>query len=99
MCLEDRQTPLVLLAPAWRFFGVEPRVHTTKAAVIHSPLDRLVPFSDSVKLARLNPGVRLVAAGEGHRLNAADARRALWDALDGLGVGPTVGIQPSVMPR
>ena len=89
MSLENNQTPLVLLAPAWRFFGVEPRLRSTNAVVIHSPHDRLVPILDSVKLCRRNPGAHLVEAGEGHRLNDLDARRALKDALAMLTHWPT----------
>lgn len=84
MCLGDRQTPLVLLAPAWRFCGVEPRLRTANVTVIHSPHDRLVPLSDSEELVRLNPGVRLIAAGEGHRLNDEEASQALQYVLNGL---------------
>ncbi len=76
--------PLVLLAPAWRWCGVEPRVSAPKAVVIHSPSDRWVRFDDSRELRRRNPHVRLIAAGDGHRLNDPTARAALAEVLDDL---------------
>jgi hypothetical protein len=44
----------------------------------------MVPYADSKELCRLNPGVRLVAADQNHRLNDKDARQALKDAVAGL---------------
>jgi predicted alpha/beta hydrolase family esterase len=76
--------PVVLLAPAWRFCGVPPRVSAPQAVVIHSPSDRWVRFDDSRELRRRNPHVRLIAAGDGHRLNDPAARAALADVLNDL---------------
>ncbi len=81
MCVENRGTPLVLLAPAWRTWGVEPVLQTTKTVLIHSPNDRLVPLVDSIEVSLRNPGVRLLVAGDDHRLNDHEAQRALQSAL------------------
>ena len=81
MAMLRPDTPLVLLAPAWRFCGVRPRVEPTEAVVIHSPSDRWVPIQDSVELWFWNPFLRLVRAGRDHRLNDPDARAALTDVL------------------
>lgn len=82
------ETPLILLAPAWRWYGVKPELGN-KAIVIHSRFDRLVPISDSLKLCRRNPGSQLVEAGEGHRLNDLEAQRALATVLAMLTHCPT----------
>ena len=74
-------TPLVLLAPAWRWWGVRPRVAAPAAVVLHARHDRLVPFADSVNLCDSNPGVRLVAVGDDHRLNDPAARVGLRPAV------------------
>lgn len=84
MALARPDVPLVLLAPAWRFCGVPPNVAAPQAVVIHSLSDRWVRFDDSRELRRRSPHVRLIAAGDGHRLNDPAARAALADALDDL---------------
>jgi len=84
MALARPDVPLVLLAPAWRFCGVPPTVYASKAVVIHSPHDRLVPLADSRQLRRQHPTIRLIEVGTGHRLNDPDARAAITDALDDL---------------
>jgi hypothetical protein len=83
---DDR--PLILLAPAWRYFGVRPRPDA-QGVVIHSPRDRLVPLGHSRALCRRCPGLRLVITGAEHRLNCPAGRRALATALDDL-----VGLPP-----
>jgi pimeloyl-ACP methyl ester carboxylesterase len=83
---DDR--PLVLLAPAWRYFGVRPRPDA-EGVVIHSPRDRIVPLGHSRELCRRCPGLRLVITGAEHRLNCPAGRRALAMALDDL-----VGLPP-----
>lgn len=83
---DDR--PLVLLAPAWRYFGVRPRLDA-EGVVIHSPRDRIVPLGHSRELCRRCPGLRLVITGIEHRLNCPTGRRALATALDDL-----VGLPP-----
>ena len=77
MALERPDLPLVLLAPAWRWFGVSVKVSAQRGVVIHGRSDRWVPFADSQELCERNPGLRLIAAGCDHRLNDADARSAL----------------------
>ena len=78
---DDR--PLILLAPAWRYFGVRPRPDA-EGVVIHSPRDRLVPLRHSRELCRRCPGLRLVIAGAEHKLNCPAGRSALAAALDDL---------------
>ncbi len=86
---DDR--PLILLAPAWRYFGVRPRPDV-EGIVIHSPRDRIIPLGHSRELCRRCPGLRLVITGIDHRLNCPSGRRALAMAL-----GDLVGL-PSMRP-
>lgn len=83
---DDR--PLVLLAPAWRYFGVRPRPDV-EGVIVHSPRDRIVPLGHSRELCRRCPGLRLVITGIEHRLNCPPGRRALATALDDL-----IGLPP-----
>jgi len=76
MNIDRGKTPLVLLAPAWRRFGWVDRV-SGPTCIIHSPHDDTIPFSDSVRLCEQSPGAVLLAAGQDHRLNCAEGRKAL----------------------
>ena len=78
MNMNSGETPLVLLAPAWRRWGRAKSVKKN-AVVIHSPHDEVVPFKDSVELCEAS-GV-LIAAGMDHRLNCWEGRKALEEAL------------------
>jgi hypothetical protein len=79
MNMDTGDTPLVLLAPAWRRWGTARSVKKN-SVVIHSPQDDLVPFSDSVALCQAS-GVRLIVAGKDHRLNCPGAQQAVAQAL------------------
>ena len=57
----------VLIAPAWKKFGVMP--YLTKGDIIlHSKKDDLVPYEDSVMLARLF-SCELIECGDDHRMS------------------------------
>ena len=76
----DDQIPLVLLAPAYRWFGwIGGKTSTDHpiVTVVHSRHDERIPFADSEKLCRKCPQVKLVAAGIDHTLNSPDAT-SIW---------------------
>ncbi len=79
MALDSGDTPLILLAPAYRRWGTARSVKKN-AVVIHSPHDEIVPFDDSIELCGKSEA-KLVAAGVDHRLNCDEGRRALREAL------------------
>ena len=79
MNMDSGDTPLILLAPAWRRWGTA-RSLKKNCVVIHSVHDEFVPFEDSIELCGTS-GAYLVAAGEDHRLNCWEARRAMRKAL------------------
>ncbi len=76
----EADTPLVLLAPAWRICGVKPELRTT-SVVIHCPWDNMVSIFDSRELCERNRDSQLIEVGEDHRLNDDAARCALTAAL------------------
>jgi hypothetical protein len=49
MNMASSDTPLILLAPAWKRWG-QARSVKKNCMVIHSPFDEIVPFEDSVEL-------------------------------------------------
>lgn len=63
--------PSLLLAPAWRKFGVEGRIPPgLRVLVVHGTRDEVVPIEDSRALARTGNGksVALVEVDDEHRL-------------------------------
>ena len=77
--LEVSDRPMILLAPAYKFFGGLPDREPllSGSVVIHSHDDPLVPYRHSVELVRKLSGSRLVAAGQTHQLNCPGGRAAL----------------------
>ena len=71
MALNPGDARIVLIAPAWKKFGVTPDVPAT-ATVLHSPADDLVPIEDSVELVELT-GAELVECGTCHRMSDDEA--------------------------
>ena len=57
----------VLIAPAWKRFGVEPNL-TKEDIILHSKHDDLVPYEDSVTLAE-RFGCTLIECGVNHRMS------------------------------
>jgi hypothetical protein len=65
----DSSPPLVLLAPAWRLFRVEPIVRRD-TRILHGIKDAVVPLADSIELERRNdlPPENLLPINDDHRL-------------------------------
>jgi hypothetical protein len=80
MNMDSGETPLILLAPAWKRWGKVDRVKK-RGFVIHSMHDDTVPYDDSVKLWVNSRGLELICAGADHRLNDAEAQQSLAFAL------------------
>jgi hypothetical protein len=70
--------PLVLLAPAWRRFGIESIVRRD-TRVLHGIKDDVVPLADSIELERHNglPPENLVPVNDDHHLGSPLALEAL----------------------
>ena len=81
MNLSSGETPLVLLAPAWKRWGKADRIIKPRSFVIHSFHDEVVPYDDSVTLWVNSRGLELICAGVDHRLNDAEAQQTLAFAL------------------
>lgn len=74
--------PLVLLAPAWRRFGVPPSVRPN-TRVLHGIKDDVVPLADSVELESASglPQENLIPLNDDHRLGSPLALEALLRAV------------------
>ena len=71
-------TPLVLLAPAWRRFGVAPAVRPD-TRILHGIKDVVVPLADSVEIEKRSnlPAENLIPVNDDHRLASPLALSAL----------------------
>jgi hypothetical protein len=74
---------LVLLCPAWRWFG---SVHVVKpgTVILHCREDSIVPFYDSEELLRNSglPGDALIETGSDHRLADRMSLQAMLNACE-----------------
>jgi len=67
--IETGNVPLVLLAPAWKYFGSKNYVNK-KTYILHSKKDNLVPYEHSLELMRNSNGkVKLWKTGYSHTLS------------------------------
>ena len=69
MNLDAGETPLVLLCPAWKRWGVAKTVKPG-TAILHAEADDVIPIDDSRELVRASglSGSALVVVGTDHRL-------------------------------
>ncbi|QDT48910.1 Alpha/beta hydrolase family protein [Symmachiella dynata] len=84
MNIESRDTPLVLLCPAWKNWGTATTVKNN-TTILHSQADDVVPFSDSEELVRNSglPDSTLIEVGNDHRLaDTASLELMLRSAID-----------------
>jgi hypothetical protein len=92
-------TPLVLMAPAWRKWGAA-RAIKVGTVVLHSRADKVIPFSDSEELVR-NSGLTsaLVEVGSDHRLSTPDALAMLLRGVQVANTGAPVQYGSKVTPE
>ncbi len=82
--LEIGETPLVLIAPAWRACGARCRVGK-RTVILHSPNDAVIPIADSHELIQRNrlDASSLRAIGQAHTMTDPEALAALVAAIRG----------------
>ena len=82
MNLKSGSARLVLICPAWKKWGA---VKTTKpgTVILHSRVDDVVPFEDSVELLSKSglPETSLIEVGRDHRLADPEPLEALQGSL------------------
>lgn len=79
MNIETLEIPLLLLAPAWPFFGKKKECKSN-SVIIHSNNDEIIPVSNSIDLAKRS-NCKLIIAGENHRLNCNESRKAIKESI------------------
>jgi alpha-beta hydrolase superfamily lysophospholipase len=83
MSIQAGDTPLVLLCPAWKRFGMA-RTVKANTTILHSRADEVIPFADSEELVRNSglPQAALIEVGTDHRLADTEPLAAMLRACD-----------------
>tara|TARA_B100000212_G_C27341389_1_gene519377 strand:+ start:934 stop:1428 length:495 start_codon:yes stop_codon:yes gene_type:complete len=81
--LDTGDIPKILIAPAWKKFGVKNPLVNKETVILHCADDDLVPYEDSIELAKPKDGEyfgpTLTECGENHRMSDDEAlQRLLW---------------------
>jgi hypothetical protein len=87
MNIESRDTPLVLLCPAWKNWGTARKVKPN-SVILHSRQDNMIPFSDSEELVAQSglPPETLIEVGDDHCLAEPEPLKAMLDACERLAI-------------
>lgn len=80
MNMNTLETPLVLLAPAWPYFG-KSKECKSNSIIIHSQNDEIISIDNSIDLAKRS-NCKLLIAGENHRLNCKESRKTLEKSIN-----------------
>jgi len=85
MNIDTRDTPLVLLCPAWKTWGMAITVNAN-TTILHSRADETVPFADSEELVRNSglPSSALISVGTEHRLADDESLEMMVRAVEGV---------------
>jgi hypothetical protein len=83
MHINSRSTPLVLLCPAWKYWGATTTVKPG-TVILHSKTDETVPFADSQELLRNSglPESALIVVGHEHRLADPGSLKVMVRAVE-----------------
>lgn len=75
LAIDVGNVPLVLLAPAWKFFPVTSITNPATVRILHSPADSLIPIDDSRELVSLwpNADMEILEVGSDHSMTDADS--------------------------
>lgn len=80
--MESNETPLLLIAPAWKRFGKKLDALKNNIYVMHSEYDNTVSYKDSVELVSLNPNICLFTVGNDHQLNCREGYNTMKNILN-----------------
>ena len=92
--IESKDTPLVLLCPAWKNWGTATTVKPN-TVILHSRADDVIPFADSEEFVANSglPPESLIEVGTDHRLADPEPLEAMLEACQRL-TGTDMSIPP-----
>ena len=87
--IDTKDTPIVLLCPAWKKWGTAKTVKAN-TAILHSRADDVVPFDDSEELVRNSglPREALIEIGIDHRLADEESLAKMLEECERLSITP-----------
>lgn len=80
--MKSGNTPLLLIAPAWKYFGSKNLKLKDNIWVLHSPHDETIPYANSQELISLNPNINLHTVGYDHQLNCSQGYKTMKNILE-----------------
>lgn len=80
--MKSNDTPLLLIAPAWKRFGNRINSIKNDIYVMHSIHDNTISYDDSLKLVKLNPNISLFTVGNDHQLNCTEGFNTMKSILN-----------------
>jgi hypothetical protein len=85
MNIESKDTPLVLLCPAWKNWGTATKLKPN-SEILHSRQDDVIPFADSEELVANSglPSETLIEVGNDHRLADPEPLKKMLNACERL---------------
>ena len=89
MNLASGSTPMVLLCPAWKRWGTARSVKLG-TVILHSETDEVIPFSESLELAKVSglPESGLIVVGHEHRLADPESLAAMVGSCERIALNP-----------
>ena len=82
--MQSKDTPLVLLCPAWKNWGTATTVKP-QTSILHSKADDVIPFADSEEIIASSglPESALIEVGTDHRLADPEPLAKMLEACEG----------------
>tara|TARA_B100000282_G_scaffold251910_1_gene196596 strand:+ start:641 stop:1102 length:462 start_codon:yes stop_codon:yes gene_type:complete len=81
MAANTKDCKVILIAPAWRRFGVSKTV-SPGTVILHSESDDVVPFEDTQELFRSNTGLEVIACEDTHRMSSDETLRKILECVN-----------------
>jgi len=85
--MQAGNTPMLLIAPAWKRFGKKLDKIQNNIFVMHSEHDNTVSYKDSVELVKINPNICLFTVGKDHQLNCMEGFNTMKSILNHIANG------------
>lgn len=85
MNMNSKNTPLVLLCPAWKNWGTIIRLKPN-SVILHSRADEVIPFTDSEELVHNSSlsSKMLIEVGNDHRLSDPESLKTMLETCERL---------------
>ena len=81
MAANTKSCKVILIAPAWKRFGVSKTVEPG-TIILHSETDDVVPFEDTQELFRSNTGLQVISCEDNHRMSSEETLQKILDCVN-----------------